>query len=587
MSTDTTAPKVVPSLIDTPNPASLRYSPLPKDGDSFRLLRVLPSLRFNSSLQCELYTASISAEEDQYFAGSYVWGPPEPTKSILLDGKSFEVRENLFRFLEAFRSRYRSQVIWLDAICINQHDVQERSHQVQEMKRIYSGTKCVYCWLGNINRLPYTSMLDTHRMKDLVHWRDRDARRSLRRSEQSECIVQREYWGRLWIVQEFLLAKDIMILVGRYKLSYREFESIVVSWPFHNTPDSLRVSKTFDLIRLRRENVRRTFESLFADFGMLPCSMPLDGVFALLGLVGDRKKDLQLSSLIDYDLTAWQLLKHILDSKVLWEPFRFAECYNRYLIKGQKDKHMHDRTNLELDCYLDWKYCDSSHSLYKSIDRSSFQPALRAFQGCVSAKLGHMDVSNNHSIVYAHDWRTVSRRSCVLLRLSTNVLELLNEVAFVTYALVEACDLRCKKSCASHPIIGFVGVTSSHEEEHQTMSPMTPIELPLPTDHALGEMFKFRKDAQQRMGELLIAGEKKARAVRCKSTQYKLEINLEVMMQLSTFMVSIEEGDFWSAFQGVPRKSYKDQLPLKMWQNLGRWSLGTSLGTSLGAEIHS
>ena len=119
------------------------------------------------------------------------------------------------------------------------------------------------------------------------------------------------------------------------------------------------------------------------------------------------------------------------------------------------------------------------------------------------------------------------------------------------------------------------------------MSPMASIELPLPTDHALGEMFKFRKDAQQRMGELLIAGEKKARVVRRKSTQYKLEINLEVMMQLSTFMVSIEEGDFWSAFQGVPRKSYKDQLPLKMWQNLGRWSLGTSLGTSLGAETHS
>jgi hypothetical protein len=56
-----------------PDASTFQYAPLPAGGDSFRLLRILPSLRFESELRCELSTTSIDHESDKYIAGSYVW----------------------------------------------------------------------------------------------------------------------------------------------------------------------------------------------------------------------------------------------------------------------------------------------------------------------------------------------------------------------------------------------------------------------------------------------------------------------------------------------------------------------------------
>ncbi|KAH8623354.1 HET-domain-containing protein [Alternaria alternata] len=311
-----------PNSAETPNVASTQYSPLPHDGDSFRLLRVLPSPISISRIRCELYTASISREEDKYIAGSYVWGPPEPSEPIVINGKSFQVRSNLFRFLRAFRSRHRSQVIWIDAICINQDDVQERGHQVQEMKRVYSNAKCVYCWLNLENAMPYTSTFSLHRVKDLVHWRSRDERRRMRHEEQAEYLVQAKYWSRIWIVQEFLLAKDLTLLTGSHRLSNRRFESIMRDWT-GNPPESIGLSNASLLDAFRQGSLPRVFDQMFALFGYMRRSLPQDAVFALLGLVGDRTKDTELIGMIDYSLTVWQLLQCILARDILETPLRF------------------------------------------------------------------------------------------------------------------------------------------------------------------------------------------------------------------------------------------------------------------------
>jgi hypothetical protein len=38
--------------------------------------------------------------------------------------------------------------IWIDAICINQQDNEEKDHQVQHMGEIYRNAKLVVVWLG-------------------------------------------------------------------------------------------------------------------------------------------------------------------------------------------------------------------------------------------------------------------------------------------------------------------------------------------------------------------------------------------------------------------------------------------------------
>ncbi|KAH6711201.1 hypothetical protein BKA61DRAFT_488615, partial [Leptodontidium sp. MPI-SDFR-AT-0119] len=55
----------------------------------------------------------------KYEALSYAWGNEDANESIIIDGKSLAIRSNL---AAALRQR-----IWIDAICINQADVDERN----------------------------------------------------------------------------------------------------------------------------------------------------------------------------------------------------------------------------------------------------------------------------------------------------------------------------------------------------------------------------------------------------------------------------------------------------------------------------
>ena len=59
-------------------------------------------------------------------------------QEILLDGKVFKVRDNLWQFLHEMRKQHRRDRFWIDAISIYQTDMKERNHQVAMMKDIYT-----------------------------------------------------------------------------------------------------------------------------------------------------------------------------------------------------------------------------------------------------------------------------------------------------------------------------------------------------------------------------------------------------------------------------------------------------------------
>lgn len=86
-----------------------------------------------------------------YFALSYNRGDSARTETIILNGEPFQVTKNLYtaldkiRTIEIFNTRY---MLWVDAICINQEDLQERNLQVQRMRHIYKQGVITYAWLG-------------------------------------------------------------------------------------------------------------------------------------------------------------------------------------------------------------------------------------------------------------------------------------------------------------------------------------------------------------------------------------------------------------------------------------------------------
>lgn len=79
---------------------------------------------------------------------SYVWGDPTVRESITCDGVVLKITQNLYHALHQFRRPSTSRLLWTDAICINQNDLDERASQVLMMHEIYkSGRRCLV-WLG-------------------------------------------------------------------------------------------------------------------------------------------------------------------------------------------------------------------------------------------------------------------------------------------------------------------------------------------------------------------------------------------------------------------------------------------------------
>ena len=83
----------------------------------------------------------------EYTAISYMWGSPEETEAITINGAPVTVGKNLAAALGCLGSNPMYK-IWVDAVCINQDDIDERNAQVMRIRDIYSQSLAVTTWLG-------------------------------------------------------------------------------------------------------------------------------------------------------------------------------------------------------------------------------------------------------------------------------------------------------------------------------------------------------------------------------------------------------------------------------------------------------
>src|SRR3954466_14649445 len=105
------------------------YSPLDRTRSEIRIICVRHSSDPESPIICEIQHASLD-EGPHYVALSYTWGENVKTRSISMAGTMFPVTSNLFAALRRLRHVTEDCHIWIDAISINQNDVQERSQEV-------------------------------------------------------------------------------------------------------------------------------------------------------------------------------------------------------------------------------------------------------------------------------------------------------------------------------------------------------------------------------------------------------------------------------------------------------------------------
>lgn len=88
----------------------------------------------------------------KFVAVLYCWNNELLTEDLpLLSGESLKVTATAFALLKRVSALSSGLPIWIDAVCINQEDCEEKETQVGMMRDIYSAAKCVSVWLGGGN----------------------------------------------------------------------------------------------------------------------------------------------------------------------------------------------------------------------------------------------------------------------------------------------------------------------------------------------------------------------------------------------------------------------------------------------------
>ncbi|WYZ44553.1 hypothetical protein EsH8_VII_000989 [Colletotrichum jinshuiense] len=216
------------------------YRALNHATDDFRLLYLkpltisaLPS-RDNGLVDSELQYHSLS-NAPPFIALSYCWGQVLTQCPIIIDGTIQQCGFNGEAALCHLR-RDKGVHVWIDQICINQNDNAEKSHQVQMMRHIYTAASKVAVWMGlpaddSDSFVPHvramSSLIRQQKYIDVVRSHiDMTFLQKMAHAFRSFC--EREYWTRLWIIQEFAVAGEIDILCGHASIGYSELREFLL-----------------------------------------------------------------------------------------------------------------------------------------------------------------------------------------------------------------------------------------------------------------------------------------------------------------------------------------------------------------------
>ena len=188
------------------------------------------------------------------------------------------------------------------------------------MSTIYSKAEEVIAWLG-----PASEDSDVG-MKWLSHIH-RDIAPTLEEFRAAIKLCEREYWHRMWVLQEFGLAGDMTVHCGSKGVDWMAFAEYCtgiiekdlpkISDDFDIPGNYTAVHRVYSVIYYRKFRRRGMFDentllALLAAFNDRQCVDPRDTVFALLGMASDcRDLDPQFALIADYSQTLFGVYMNV------------------------------------------------------------------------------------------------------------------------------------------------------------------------------------------------------------------------------------------------------------------------------------
>ncbi|KAF5521239.1 Heterokaryon incompatibility protein 6, OR allele [Colletotrichum aenigma] len=163
----------------------------------------------------------------EYETVSYTWGGENGDSRLnqpVYIGPFWDIllqTHNCWEMLRHMRPWKGVRTIWVDAICIDQTDMQERQEQVAKMGRIYEKARQLVIYLGP-DLVPPTSTSSPypkrHHLQELNSLAEKpqlpSASLSSSRQWTLSDVLRRQYFRRLWIIQELIMSRNITLRVG-------------------------------------------------------------------------------------------------------------------------------------------------------------------------------------------------------------------------------------------------------------------------------------------------------------------------------------------------------------------------------------
>ncbi|EXJ53994.1 hypothetical protein A1O7_09331 [Cladophialophora yegresii CBS 114405] len=318
-------------------PASYVYTPL-ESPQHIRLFELLPSQSSDAIIRCTMCHVELKSLKRPYTAVSYAWGPRDvPKATIICNDLTAHIPRTLYSALRRLRAASDlRQVLWADALCIDQADTddakEEKSRQVQMMDQIFAQAQEVVVDLGEVQQddLDTLKVLSRYEAPCDATWRAIAQRPNL--PEVFECLNKldlapadspfwekftrfacRPWYTRIWIIQEFVLARKIRFLIGGEfrdesflkRGIVRAYEHLSCLYTFNQTYTAREASvpqieenlatvadsasAIVHMLGLREhdDNTGTFCEQLHAATGLYKATDTRDKVYALFGLSSD------------------------------------------------------------------------------------------------------------------------------------------------------------------------------------------------------------------------------------------------------------------------------------------------------------
>ncbi|KAF4815739.1 Heterokaryon incompatibility protein 6, OR allele [Colletotrichum siamense] len=269
-----------------------------------RLLRLEPS-----PTETDEYAFSMGVYDFQennrpsFIAISYTWGAPVPLLSVVINGFRMEVHFNCWYALWQMRHHGHTSntSFWIDSLCINQDDDDEKGHQVTMMGDIFSSASSVAASLGTGESLGNVrETLASGDEHEILKLRDR--------------FDQLAYFDRVWVKQEIVLAKDISMFCGLETLSWGQFDQAVKarSSRSRNGRNDLfrqqrleKHSVSLQLCNHRSQvNNTSTLMDLVVKYETAKASVAADKIYALLSLL-PQTDPIRQNLTVTYEEATW------------------------------------------------------------------------------------------------------------------------------------------------------------------------------------------------------------------------------------------------------------------------------------------